>query len=88
MKTFFTIYDLLPLRRGDWFKPEMGPVFRGWLLGICQVADGLVCISRAVADELSTWLDTHQPAAARALDIGYFHLGSDIEASWPSRGLG
>jgi glycosyltransferase involved in cell wall biosynthesis len=87
MKTFFTIYDLLPLRRGDWFKPEMGPVFRGWLLGICQVADGLVCISRAVADELSTWLDTHQPAAACALDIGYFHLGCDIEASWPSRGL-
>ena len=87
MKTFFTIYDLLPLRRGDWFKPEMGPVFRGWLLGICQVADGLVCISRGVADELSSWLDTHQPAASRALDIGYFHLGSDIEASWPSRGL-
>ncbi len=87
MKTFFTIYDLLPLRRGDWFKPEMEPVFRGWLLGICQVADGLVCISRGVADELSSWLDTHQSAVSRALDIGYFHLGSDIEASWPSRGL-
>jgi glycosyltransferase involved in cell wall biosynthesis len=87
MRTFFTIYDLLPLRRGDWFKPEMEPVFRGWLLGICQVADGFVCISRGVADEVSSWLDTHQPVSSRALDIGYFHLGSDIEASWPSRGL-
>ena len=87
MRTIFTIYDLLPLQRGDWFKPEMGPVFRAWLSQICRVADGFVCISRAVADELSTWLDVQQPAAARALDIGYFRLGSDIEASWPSRGL-
>ena len=87
MRTVFTIYDLLPLQRSDWFKPEMGPVFRAWLSQICQVADGFVCISRAVADELLSWLDTHQPAAAGSLEIGYFRLGSDIEASWPSRGL-
>jgi glycosyltransferase involved in cell wall biosynthesis len=87
MRIVFTIYDLLPLLHSDWFKLEMEPVFRAWLSRICRVADGLVCISRAVADELSTWLDTNQPTAARALDIGYFHLGSDIEASWPSRGL-
>jgi glycosyltransferase involved in cell wall biosynthesis len=87
MRTVFTIYDLLPLQRGDWFKPEMEPVFGAWLSQICRVADGFVCISRAVADELSTWLDAHQSVAARALDIGFFRLGSDIEASWPSRGL-
>jgi glycosyltransferase involved in cell wall biosynthesis len=87
MKSFFTIYDLLPLQRSDWFKPDMEPVFRRWLLGICQVADGFVCISRGVADEVLSWLDIHQPTVSRALDIGYFHLGSDIEASWPSRGL-
>jgi glycosyltransferase involved in cell wall biosynthesis len=87
MRSFFTIYDLLPLRRSDWFKPEMEPLFRSWLLGICQVADGFVCISRGVADEVSSWLDIHQPATSRALDIGYFYLGSDIEASLPSRGL-
>jgi glycosyltransferase involved in cell wall biosynthesis len=33
------------------------------------------------------WLEIHQPTSARALDVGYFHLGSDIEESWPSRGL-
>jgi len=87
MKTIFTVYDLLPLQRSDWFKPEMGPVFRAWLAQICQVADSFVCISRAVADELSSWLDTYQPAAAGSLEVGYFHLGSDIEASWPSRGV-
>jgi glycosyltransferase involved in cell wall biosynthesis len=87
MRTVFIVYDLLPLLRSEWFKPEMAPVFRAWLSRICRVADLLMCISGAVADELSTWLDTHQRAAARALDIGFFHLGSDLDASWPSRGL-
>jgi glycosyltransferase involved in cell wall biosynthesis len=87
MRIFFTIYDLLPIQHGDWFEPELELIFRGWLSGIHQVADAFVCISRAVADQVSSWLDTQPPASSRALDIGYFHLGSDIDASWPSRGL-
>ena len=87
MRTVFAIYDLLPLQRSDWFKPEMGHVFRAWFSQICQVADGFACISRTVADELSNWLDTHQSNIAGSLEIDYFHLGSDIEASSPSRGL-
>jgi glycosyltransferase involved in cell wall biosynthesis len=87
MRTVFTIYDLLPLQRSDWFKPEMEPLFRGWFSQVCRVADGFVCISRAVADDLTHCLDTHQPVRSRALDIGYFHLGSDVESSWASQGL-
>lgn len=87
MRTVFTIYDLLPLQHSEWFKPEMQPLFKGWLSRICRVADGFACISRAVADELISWLDTYSAVAARIFDIGYFHLGSDLEASWASRGL-
>jgi glycosyltransferase involved in cell wall biosynthesis len=86
MRTVFTIYDLLPLQHSEWFKLEMQQVFQSWLSGICRLADGFACISRAVADELMSWLDTHS-AAARAFDIGYFHLGSDLEASWATQGL-
>ncbi|MBV8053815.1 MAG: glycosyltransferase [Deltaproteobacteria bacterium] len=87
MRTVFTVYDLLPLQHSEWFKPEMQPLFRGWLSRICRVADGFACISRAVADELIDWLDTYSLAAAGTFDIGYFHLGSDLEASWASQGL-
>jgi glycosyltransferase involved in cell wall biosynthesis len=87
MRTVFTIYDLLPLQHSEWFKPEMQPLFQGWLSRICRVADGFACISRAVADELISWLDTYAAVAARTFDISYFHLGSDLEASWASRGL-
>jgi len=86
MRTVFTIYDLLPLQHAEWFKSEMHPVFQGWLSAICRVTDGFACISRSVADDLISWLDTHS-AAARAFDIGYFHLGSDLEKSWATQGL-
>jgi glycosyltransferase involved in cell wall biosynthesis len=87
MKVYFVIYDLLPWRRSDWFPPEMEPSFRAWLMGLWRIADGFVCISRATADDLLEWLDAHQQAGARGVEIGYFHIGCDIEASRPSRGL-
>jgi glycosyltransferase involved in cell wall biosynthesis len=87
LRTVFTIYDLLPIEHSEWFKPDMQPVFHGWLSRICRIAEGFACISRTVADELISWLDGYSPAATRAIDVGYFHLGSDIEASCASHGL-
>jgi glycosyltransferase involved in cell wall biosynthesis len=87
MAVHFVVYDLLPWRHADWFPTEMKSNFLSWLSGLSRVATGFVCISRATADELLDWLEIHQPTSARALDVGYFHLGSDIEESWPSRGL-
>jgi glycosyltransferase involved in cell wall biosynthesis len=87
MRTVVTIYDLLPLQRSEWFKPEMEPVFREWISRVISVADTCVCISRAVADELMSWLDACRPAAVRALDVAYFHLGSDVESSLASQGV-
>jgi glycosyltransferase involved in cell wall biosynthesis len=87
MRTTYVIYDLLPLRRSDWFKPEMAPLFRAWFAQICRVADSCVCISRAVADDLVNWLDSHALISTRPLDISYFHLGSDFESNWMKKGL-
>ncbi|SRR5579884_1175478 len=87
MRTVFTIYDLLPLQHPEWFKPDMPSVFHGWLSQLCRLADGFACISRSVADELMQWLDEYSALAPRPLDVGYFKLGSDIEASWASQGL-
>ena len=86
MRIVFTAYDLLPLQHAEWFEPDMPATFLAWLSAVCRVADGLACISRAVADDLINWLESHS-ASTRAFDIGYFHLGSDIEASWASEGL-
>jgi len=87
MKSFFMVYDLLHLLRPDWFVLETSRRFEDWLSAISRIADGFVCGSRAVADELWAWFKMRPPPGVRSLQIGCFCYGSDIEASWPSLGL-
>lgn len=78
VEVFFVVYDLLPILRPDVFVPEADVIFGRWLEAVASVADGLVCISRAVADELAAWLDAHAAPRRGSLKIDYFHLGADI----------
>ncbi|UAY74174.1 glycosyltransferase family 1 protein [Pseudoxanthomonas sp. X-1] len=77
VKLHFVVYDLLPVLRSDCFEPHLLPYFRSWYEAIAVVADGIVCISRSVADEFEYWLNQSQPERLRALRIGWFHLGAD-----------
>lgn len=87
LQIFFVVYDLLPVLKRDYFASELYPVFKEWYDQITYIAHGLVCISRAVADELKDWLDQQQPKRVWPLKIGYFHLGADISASQPTTGI-
>lgn len=78
IKQHFLVYDLLPILRPDCFRPELLPTFRSWYEAVSELADSVVCISRAVADEFESWLYQFMPARQRPLAIGYFHLGADI----------
>lgn len=74
----FVLYDLLPLLRPDCFEPHLLPLFRRWYEAISEVADGVLCISKAVADEFEQWLHQSRPDRCRPLGIGWFHLGADL----------
>lgn len=74
----FVVYDLLPVLRPDVFVPGAKEGFGRWLHTVTRLADGLVCISQAVADELAAWIRIEVPARLSSLKIGYFHLGADI----------
>jgi glycosyltransferase involved in cell wall biosynthesis len=87
VKIYFVVYDLLPVFRPEWFPEVIATVFPPWLKTIGTVADGLICISRAVADDLKMWLDASSVERVRKLKLGYFHLGADIESSQPSSGM-
>jgi glycosyltransferase involved in cell wall biosynthesis len=58
-----------------------------WLKAIATIADGLICISRSVEEELIGWLDKFGPDGRTPLGIGTFHPGADIEGSMPTRGV-
>lgn len=80
VEVIFVVYDVLPLTRPDCFDPVGLPTFRRWYESIARIADGLVCISRTVADEFVAWLDQEHPERSRPLKLGWFHLGADLVA--------
>jgi glycosyltransferase involved in cell wall biosynthesis len=77
VRVFYVVYDLLPVRRPEWFPPF--PLFRIWLQAIGSEADGLVCISRSVAQQLREQLPELEIRRRTPLKIGHFHLGADID---------
>ena len=84
---WFTVYDLLPLLRPDCFPFGAQKYYGDFIDTIALVADGVVTISRAVADELAEWLAQRPNRRLAPLKLAHFHLGADIDASAPTRGL-
>ena len=86
-KIVFVAYDMLPLLRPELFPQIIPPMALDWINTVAEVADGVVCISRTVADEVHEWLTSARPPRLEPLSLGFFHLGADLNASVPTRGL-
>ncbi|WP_051234280.1 glycosyltransferase family 4 protein [Halomonas halocynthiae] len=82
----FLLHDLLPIQMPEFFPPGNEEGFTQWLRSI-TATDGVICVSRTVADELRDWVDEHGPERERPLQIGWSHNGADIDNSSPSRGI-
>jgi glycosyltransferase involved in cell wall biosynthesis len=87
VEVYFVLYDMLPVARSDAFPAFVGPTFARWLGAVARISDGVVCISRAVADEFLDWLQRTIPERCGQLRIGYFHLGADFAVSLPTSGF-
>jgi glycosyltransferase involved in cell wall biosynthesis len=86
VRVFHIIHDLLPVLRPDCFPADKKEDHARWLNTVAQL-DGVIAISRAVADELQAWLAAHGPERLRPLGIAWWHLGADIELPTAKRGL-
>jgi hypothetical protein len=89
----FVVYDLLPLLLPqDVFPYGAEQVFHGAFLAHgahwCPTAS-LCDLAFAVADEFARAAATAaaEPVRKAPLQVGFFHLGADIDASVPSNGL-
>jgi len=87
VEVVFVIYDLLPMLRPEVFPFGTEQYFGDFLRTVHKVADGVLCISRAVADELIGWIGREQLVRRTPFKLAHFHLGADIDASAPSFGL-
>ena len=79
----FVVYDLLPVTMPASFGIDVQSLYRLWLKAIIELADGLLCISRTVADDLRHWIDTHGTRRREMLRIGWFHQGTTLHSAPP-----
>ena len=84
-KVYFVVYDLLPIHFRNYFAPATFENHTAWLNTITQ-SDGAICISKSVSIELLEWLESNRPIRGQPFEIGWFHLGADVEAFQPVRG--
>lgn len=76
---YFVVYDLLPILQPNSYPKEwdLAHMHSCWLSVISDF-DGLICISRSVADEVLQWLVNFAPTRPTPLNVGWFHLGSNL----------
>lgn len=72
----FVVYDMLPILMPKKFPSAARDRHERWL-SVLATCDGALCISRSVADELSSWLESNRPQRHRPFRISWFHLGVD-----------
>ncbi len=85
IKFYFIVYDLLPVLCPDFFFHYMENNFLSWVKITAEIADGMICISKQVAEEYLTFFKNSNSRLTE-LKLGFFHLGSNIEATLPSSG--
>jgi glycosyltransferase involved in cell wall biosynthesis len=83
---YFVVHDLLPVTMPEVFPEGSRDGHQAWLSAITQL-DGALCVSRHVADELYDWLQHFGAERRRPYTIGWFHHGSDLESSAPTKGM-
>jgi hypothetical protein len=75
---YTVIFDSLPVRTPATSQRGMGqPAYR-WLERAVDESDGLVCVSRAMADDLLDVARSRPSAKTKVTRIGYWHLGTDF----------
>ena len=86
IEVYFVVYDLLPLQFPHAFWPGTSDRHQRWLETITRF-DGAIGISKSVAKELRNWLDVFGAPRGRPFQIGWFHIGADLDECGPTRGL-
>ena len=72
----FVVYDLLPLILPWAFPSGTKEAFQEWVEVVAE-NDGVICISRAVASDFSSWVEEHGVVLKKGFTIDNFPLGAD-----------
>jgi glycosyltransferase involved in cell wall biosynthesis len=79
-------FDLLPVTHPHWFPASEQPIFEKWLETIKEF-DGAISISHSTSVALKDWMAGSPRRRDQPFRFGVAHIGADIEASVPTKGL-
>ena len=80
------VHDLLPIQFPHYFRAGAAERHHEWLSVVSQF-DGVICVSRTVADQYVDWLAENEVSRLRPLGIGWSHNGADLTVSAAHAGL-
>jgi len=83
---YFVVHDLLPVTMEDVFPDGARDGHQRWLQTISRF-DGVLCVSRHVANEFYDWLQVFGERRKRPFKLTWFHHGADVENTAPSRDM-
>lgn len=84
---YFMVHDLLPVTMPSMFPPGASEGFEMWLSTLYRIADGVICVTKSVADDLRHWSESRPIRKMPALQVDWSHHGADLIASAPSQGF-
>ncbi len=87
VKITFTIHDILPITMPNYFPQESKRNHELWLDAISSYADKLICVSKAVAKDVTGYL-IKRDKLRKDLEITYLYNGSDIKSVKHAEGIG
>jgi glycosyltransferase involved in cell wall biosynthesis len=76
-RLWFLVHDILPITHPHWFTHASRIKYRRWMRVIASLADGILCVSPVVADQLKELLSVRY-GIEDLPDIVTVELGSDI----------
>ena len=74
----FVVYDLTPIRKREFVVESHYDLFTEWIKEIFMYADSVICISKAVADDLENYYQELGFKREKELPIYFNYLGYDI----------
>lgn len=74
------IYDIIPLRCPELMADTLPPIFERWFRSAIVSSDALICISKAVAEDVAAFICENDIPRRDGLRIGWWHLGSDLSS--------
>jgi glycosyltransferase involved in cell wall biosynthesis len=86
-EVYTVVHDILPLMLPEYFPDAVGDKIIGkWVRELAR-HNGAICVSKTVAEQLEGWITHNEITTNKLFRYGWFHHGSDIAGSVPTRGI-